>query len=146
MDLNQVKKLAAKVVGVGVTKIKIKDREKASQAMTRDDVRSLLKQGKIIVKAKKGVSRVRARKIKLQKKKGLRKGPGTRKGGKKARMPKKEKWMRKVRGLRRKLKSLRTTLKPGAYRKLYNMIKGGYFRDKGHLELYVKEHELLVKK
>ena len=146
MELNQVKKLTSKVLGIGVSRIRIKDREKAGQAMTRDDVRSLVKQGKIIIKPKFGVSKVRARKTKIQKKKGLRKGSGTRKGGKKARTPRKELWMRRVRGLRRKLKLLKPELKTGAYRKLYNMIKGGYFRDKGHLTLYIKEHELSVKK
>ncbi len=146
MELNQVKKLASKVLGIGKSRIKIKDREKSGQAMTRDDVRSLIKQGKIIVKAKFGVSRVRARKIRIQKKKGLRKGLGTRKGKKKARTPRKELWMRRVRALRIKLKTLKPELKPGTYRQLYNMIKGGYFRDKGHLTLYIKEHELMVKK
>ena len=146
MELNQVKKLASKVLGIGVSRIRIKDREKAGQAMTRDDVRSLVKQGKIIIKPKFGVSKVRARKTKIQKKKGLRRGSGARKGGKKARTPRKELWMRRVRGLRRKLKLLKPELKPGTYRQLYNMIKGGYFRDKGHLTLYIKEHELSVKK
>jgi large subunit ribosomal protein L19e len=146
MELNQVKKLAAKVLGIGATRVRIKDREKAGQAMTRDDVRTLLKQGKIIVKPVFGVSRVRARKITAQKKKGGRRGRGTRRGGKKARTPKKKVWMKKVRALRKRLQVLKPELKKGAYRKLYNMIKGGYFRDKGHLMLYVKEKELTVKK
>ena len=38
MELNQVKGLAAKVLGIGKTKIRIKNAEKASQAMTREDV------------------------------------------------------------------------------------------------------------
>lgn len=146
MDLNKVKLLAAKVFGVGTSRIKIKDREKAAQAMTRDDVRALVKQKKIIIEPVTGVSRVRARKIRIQKKKGRRSGRGKRRGSKKARTPRKEAWMRKVRALRRKLKKNKAELKPGAYRRLYNMIKGGYFRDKGHLQLYIKEHELSVKK
>jgi len=146
MELNQVKRLAAKVLGVGVTRIKIKDKEKASQAMTRDDVRTLVKQGKIEIRPSFGLSRVRARKIKAQKKKGRRKGRGSRKGGLKARTPRKTLWMKRVRALRKKLNALKPELKDREYRKLYNMIKGGYFRDKGHLQLYVKEKELLVKK
>jgi large subunit ribosomal protein L19e len=146
MDLNQVKKLAAKVSGVGETKIRIRDREKAAQAMTRDDVRALIKQGKIEALPKVGVSKFRARKIKAQKKKGRQRGHGTRRGAKKARTPRKQIWMTKVRALRRKLVSIRPELKEGAYRTLYNMIKGGYFRDKGHLMLYVKEREMMVKK
>ncbi len=146
MELNQVKRLAAAVLKIGESRVRIKDREKAGQAMTRDDVRSLIKQGKIIVKPVFGISKVRARKLKAQKKKGLRSGRGTRKGSKKSRTPRKKLWMRKVRALRRKLTKTKPELKPRAYRKLYNMIKGGYFRDKGHLSLYIEEHELTVKK
>lgn len=146
MELNQVKRLAAAVLKIGESRVRIKDREKASQAMTRDDVRSLIKQGKIIVKPVFGISKVRARKLRKQKKKGLRMGRGTRKGSKKSRTPRKELWMRKVRALRRALTKTKSELNPGAYRKLYNMIKGGYFRDKGHLSLYIKEKELTVKK
>jgi len=146
MELNKIKKLAANILGVGVNRVKIKDKEKAGEAMTRDDVRTLLKQGKLEVKPIKGTSRVRARIRKAQKKKGRRSGRGTRRGPKKARTPRKEVWMRKVRALRRQLKKIKKELKPGKYRKLYNMIKGGYFRDKGHLMLYVTEHELTVKK
>ena len=146
MELNQVKRLAAAVLKIGESRVRIKDREKAGQAMTRDDVRALIKQGKIIVKPVFGISKVRARKLKAQKKKGLRSGRGTRKGSKKSRTPRKKLWMRKVRALRRKLTKTKPELKPGAYRKLYNMIKGGYFRDKGHLSLYITEHELTVKK
>jgi large subunit ribosomal protein L19e len=146
MELNQVKRLAAAVLKIGESRVRIKDREKAGQAMTRDDVRSLIKQGKIIVTPVFGISKVRARKLKAQKKKGLRRGRGTRKGSKKSRTPRKKLWMRKVRALRRKLTKTKPELKPRAYRKLYNMIKGGYFRDKGHLALYITEHELTVKK
>jgi large subunit ribosomal protein L19e len=145
MELNQIKKLAAKVFGVGIDRVKIIDKEKADQAMTREDVRSLVKQGKIEIKQKKGVSRVRARKIAIQKKKGRKKGSGKRKGGTKARTPKKKDWMKKVRALRKKLREIKPTMETGSYRRLYNMVKGGYFRNKSHLMLYVKEKELVKK-
>jgi len=146
MELNQVKGLAAKVLGIGKTKIRIKNAEKSSQAMTREDVRTLIKQGHITVLQKVGVSRARARNIRKQKKKGGRTGVGTRKGTKKSRMPRKDIWMKKVRALRRQLNAIKAELNPGEYRRLYKMVQGGYFRDRGHLLLYVKEHGMMVKK
>jgi large subunit ribosomal protein L19e len=131
--------MAANVMGVGIHKVKIKDAEKAVQAMTNDDIRSLVKQGVIVKKRVRGVSRVRARKIAVQKKKGRRRGPGKVKSSLKARVGKKTVWMRKVRALRRELRSNRANLEPGLYRKLYNMTKGGYFRSKAHLRNYIEE-------
>lgn len=146
MEFNQVKRLASAVFGCGVNKVKIVDSAKASQAMTKDDVRALIHQGAVVRKPARGTSRVRARKIAVQKKKGLRKGSGSRHGTKKTRTPKKQKWMKKVRALRRKLLTFKEKIGSKNYRKLYNMIKGGYFRDKRHLELYMEEKGILKKK
>jgi large subunit ribosomal protein L19e len=142
MDLNQVKKLAKKVFKTGKTKIKIKKPEEAMQAMTREDVRELLKKEAIEKEKTKGTSKVRARKRKEQKKKGRQKGKGKRKGTIKARVNKKEKWMEKIRAQRKYLKEIKPKLKDDAYRKLYLMCKGGYFRSKAHLNLYIKEKKL----
>lgn len=139
MELNQIKRLASAVFGCGVNRIRIIDSAKASQAMTKDDVRALIHQGAVVKKPVKGTSRVRARKIAVQKKKGLRKGSGSRRGTRKTRTPKKQRWMKRVRALRRKLLKHKEKIGSANYRKVYNMIKGGYFRDKRHLELYMKE-------
>ena len=134
-----MKKMASNVLGIGIKKIKIIDPKKAIQAMTKDDVRLLIRQGIIQKKPFRGTSRVRARKIAAQKKKGRRKGTGKRKGTEKTRTPEKKVWMKKVRALRRKLNELKKGLKKGKYRKIYRMIKGGYFRDKSHLQTYVEK-------
>ncbi len=139
MELNQVKRMAADVFGVGVNKIRIKDNEKAVQAMTKDDVRSLIKQGAITKVPARGVSRFRAKKLAKQKKKGLRRGSGTRRGTLKSRAGKKKEWVRKIRALRRELKANRDKMDPLLYRKLYDMSKGGYFRSKAHLRTYIEE-------
>lgn len=142
MDLDQVKALAAKVAGVGISKIKVINAEKAMQAMTRDDVRSLLKQGFVMVRPVNLRSSVRAREARAKKKKGGRRGHGTRKG---TRTSEKGLWMRRVRSLRRRLNKAKPSLKKGAYQNLYRRAKGGYFRDLGHLETYLKEKELVLK-
>ncbi len=143
MELTQVKRMAAAVLGKGINRIKIVKPTQAAQAMTKDDVRALIKSGSIIVRRMKGMSRVRARKTAAQKKKSRQRGRGSRKGSYGARVKRKETWMIKVRSLRRQLNELKPKLQPKSYQTLYSMIKGGYFRSKGHLKLYVKEHKLL---
>ena len=145
MDLDQVKILAAKVADVGVSKIKIVNAEKAVQAMTREDVRSLIKQGFVTVRAVNLQSAVRARESRAKKKKGGRRSAGSRRGAYGARANEKALWMRKVRSLRRRVTKLKPELKKGAYQQVYRMVKGGYFRDLGHLSDYLKEKELMLK-
>ncbi len=140
MELNQVKRIASKVLKVGISRVVVKKPEEAAQAMTREDVRKLVEKGAISKKPEKGTSRARARKIEEQKKKGRRRGPGSRKKTKKGT---KEEWMKKVRALRKQLRELKPKLEPADYKRLYKMIKGGYFRSKSHLKLYVTERKLL---
>ena len=142
MQLNKVKELASKVLKIGKDKIKIKDSEKATQAMTREDIRSLLEQGSIEKRKVNEISRGKGRKIQIQKKKGLKKGRGKRKGTVKAKIGGKTVWLLKVRALRKKLIEEKPKLKDGEYRRLYRMVKGGYFRSKAHLSLYIKEKGL----
>ena len=128
MKLDQLKELAARTLRVGKHKIKVPDQERAAEAITRDDVRELIKEKAIVVRKKVGVSRARAKK-----KKG-RKGPGKRRGSKKAREKGKRAWTSKVRAQRKKLKEKR----PERYRKLYRMVKSGYFKSVKHLEAYIR--------
>ncbi len=134
MELGKVKELAARTYDVGISRIRIVDPDKAKDAITREDIRRLVKTGAIVILQKKGTSRARARILEQKRKKGRRRGPGSRKGKKTARKPKKEAWMEKVRALRKVLKQIR----PENYRKLYRMIKGGYFKSKKHLLSYIR--------
>jgi len=143
MKLDMQKKLAAKVLKVGVSRIWIdpSNLEEVSKAITRYDIKGLIDKGIIKVKPKKGVSRGRARKLDEQRRKGRRRGHGSRKGAKKARIPKKRNWINKVRPLRGLLKFLKEqgTITSKEYRELYNKIKGNFFRSKAHLKSYVEK-------
>lgn len=143
MELNQIKRMASNILGVGVNRIKVVNPSQALQAMTKDDIRTLLRKGYVIKRSVKGSSRVRARKILKQKKKSRRIGRGSRRGTLKTRRGKKTIWMSRVRALRRELKSMKPKLSEGSYRMLYDMIKGGFFRSKSHLKTYVNERKLL---
>ncbi len=144
MDLKKQKKLASRTLGVGEGRIKMNPGkiETIKEVITRADLRSIIGTA-IIVKKKKGTSRVRARKLHEKRKKGRRRGPGRKKGGKYSRKSRKDIWMSKVRVQRKFLKNLKKKEKidTRTYRKLYNMIKGGFFRSKSHLKLYIKKME-----
>lgn len=146
MELDQVKRIAADVMKVGLGRVKIVNTEQSLQAMTKDDIRALVRKGFIQKRKIKGGSRVRARKIATQKSKGRRKGRGKRKGAAGSRVKSKKVWMKGIRALRIELIKMKPNLKSGAYRKLYNMAKGGYFRSKNHLRMYVKEKKLMKEK
>lgn len=147
MRLSVQRRLAAKILGVGVNRVWI-DPERfddVSTAITKDDIRRLIGEGAIKARPKKGVSRARARKRLAQRKKGRRRGEGSRKGPAKARLPSKRAWIRKVRPLRARLRELRDggKIDSGQYRRLYRMVKGGSFRSKAHLEAYLKEKKIV---
>jgi large subunit ribosomal protein L19e len=138
VNLRLQKKLAAKVLKVGKDKVwldptKIKE---IKEAITKADIRRLILKGYIKV-LKKG-------KVKKERKKG-KKGPGKRKGTKYSRLDKKRVWINRVRSQRKLLRELKEKGKIDnlTYRKLYLMVKGGFFRSRSHLLLYAKQHGLI---
>jgi len=143
MDLKVQKRIASEVLKCGKSRVRF-DPEHLSEvsgAITREDIRHLIKKGFIKKKQIKGVSRVRARKIEAQKKKGRRKGPGKRKGTRNARVSDKEKWIKKIRAQRKFLKGLRDNneIEKSLYRKLYRRAKGGIFRSKAHIKTIIEK-------
>ncbi len=128
------RRLIARVLGVGVDRVWIDPDhlEDIADIDTREDVRILLRKGYIKVLPVKGqVHRVRRK----------RRGPGSKKGKKTARMPRKRLWIMRVRAQRKLIRMLRDKgkLTPKQYRRLYMLIKGGMFRSKAHLLAYIKE-------
>lgn len=111
------------------------------KAITRSDVRGLIAVGKIQKKNKSEHSRVRARKIARQKRKGRQKGKGSRKGGMYAVVSSKKQWVTRIRVQREFLKQLRDKklLTSEQYHSLYVKSKGGFFRNRRHLKLYLTE-------
>ncbi len=144
MDLKTQKRVAASILKAGEGRVWFdpEDLKPISQAFTREDIRNLVLSGAIQAKPITGISRYRAKKIKAQKAKGRRRGHGKRAGTKNARFPKKRRWISTIRPIRAKLAKLRDSneLDSKAYQKLYRMAKGGIFRDRPHLESYIKEH------
>jgi large subunit ribosomal protein L19e len=114
------------------------------EALTRSDLRGLIHDGIIQKVQKIGVSRSRAKERHIKKRKGQRTGAGKRKGKATARTPMKKEWMNTIRLLRSTLKGLkeRKQIDTATYRELYMKCKGGFFRSKRHLSMYMAERNM----
>jgi len=147
MDLKLQRRLAAEVLKCGVHRIWLDpdNLEEIKKATTRSDIRNLIKHGLIKARKIKGNSRGRIRKKLMQKKKGRRRGHGSRKGKKTARMPKKRAWIIRIRAIRKYLRELRDKglIDRKTYRLYYRRAKGGQFKDKAHVKLHLEMEGLL---
>jgi len=118
-SLNYQKRLAAKIAGVGLDRVKLvpERADEIAQAITRRDVERLIRSGAIVIKPARGVSRARVRGKK-------RRGPGSRKGGKYSTLSRKQRWVKKVRALRRELRRLRDSglISRREYRQFYRRL------------------------
>lgn len=146
MKLSIQKRIAGQLLKCSPKRITLKPALLADikEAITKSDIRLLISDRVIKKKPVKGVSRVRARKIREQKRKGLRRGHGSRKGTRNASTPEKEKWMARVRSQRAFLKELKEKglISGQTYRSLYRKSKGGFFRSKRHIKLYLDDRRL----
>ena len=97
------------------------------EAITKTDVRALIKEGAIKSRPAGGVSRARV--------KSKRRGPGS---IKRALKKIKQSWVTKIRPQRRYLAELRKSgeINRQEYRKLYLQAKGGLFRNVRHIKLH----------
>ncbi len=140
-DLRNQRRMASTLLKCGANRVWMDhDRiDEIAKAVTKDDIRILIRGRAIESKQKKGTSRGRKKFNAEQKKKGRRRGYGSRKGAKYARLPRKERWIRTIRPIRSYLKMLRSEEKINRtiYRKYYRKAKGGEFRSKRHLETHL---------
>ena len=146
MNLSNQKRIAARILKVGESRVWM-DSTKMSEvkeAVTKNDIRSLISEGIIKAKPVTGVSRGRATKRMTQRQKGRQTQAGSRKGKRTARLPRKTAWILKTRIQRKFLKDLKENQKiePSTYRDLYRKVKGNFFRSRAHVKLYMQEHNL----
>ncbi len=146
MDLRPQRRLAARVLKVGQTRIWIDPNrvDDVAMAIRRDDIRRLVREGAIRRVQAKGISRGRAKLLHQKQKRGLRRGFGSREGSRTATLSRKERWMIRIRAIRRHLKKLRArrVIKPRDYRRLYRLSKGGMFDSIRRVDHYIKEHKM----
>lgn len=150
MELKTQRRLAADVMKCSPKKVHFEESKltEIKEAITKVDLRTLINQGLITRKPDISNSRARAKKTHLQKVKGMQKGHGSRKGTAKSRTPTKDVWMNKVRGQRKLIRELKEKelVTKSTFRNLYLKVKGGFFRNKRHIKLYLGEKELIQAK
>ncbi len=150
MNLKNKRQMAARLLKVGYDRVWFDPTrsQDLKEAITKDSLRKLLREGALLVKQKKGVSRGRNRTILAQKRKGRRDGPGSRKGTSTSRLSRKSRWIQGIRAQRALFNELIDAQKitPENYRHLRIKAKGGFFRSRRHIKLYITEHNLWVSK
>ena len=149
MMLRPQKRIAAVLLKCSPKKV-LFDQEKLEEiknSITKLDMKSLIENGTVKKIRTNMQSRSRARFRASQKSKGRRKGHGSRKGTSNSRLPRKKRWMLKIRLQRSLLRGMREKkeISQQDYRDLYMKTKGGFFRSRRHLELYISEHNMRKK-
>ena len=142
VNLRTKKRFVSRVTGVGVHRIRFDSDhlDDIADAITRDNIRSLITANTIKVKPIKGTSRGRAQVKRIQKRK---RGTtqGSKQGRKGAREGKKEVYVKKIRALRYLLKVAkdREEITNKEFWTLYKKVGGNTVRNKAHLRLLKDE-------
>jgi len=136
------KRLASKILKVGQSRVWLdpKQTKDIKAAITSADIRKLIQKG--YVKRLPAV-------VRMPKEAGRRKrGRGSKKGKKHSIVSSKRKWISTVRPLRRMLKELKLTqqIDNQTFKHLYKLVKGGAFRSRAHLRIYLEQRGLVKKK
>lgn len=150
MELKVQKRIAADVLACSPKRVWFDEDhlDEIKEAITKADLRSLINKGVIRIKPAKVTSRGRARHNRRQKSKGRRKGHGSRKGKAGARLARKEAWTNSIRAQRDLIRYLRDKeiISRKDYRMLYSKCKGGFFRSRRHIRIFIEERSLAKQK
>lgn len=146
-DVTLQKRLAAEILGVGESRIRV-DPSRLSdiaQAITREDVKRLIDEGAIWVEPEHGITGYSSRVRHEKRRRGHRRGPGKKEGSRSARAGDKDEWVSRIRKIRRFLRYLRDKkiIDKKTYRRLYMLAKGGYFSTFSALKLYLREQGIV---
>ncbi|MDE1764183.1 MAG: 50S ribosomal protein L19e [Thaumarchaeota archaeon] len=142
VNLKTKRQLVSRILGVGMDRIKFDPTylDDVTDAITRQNIRSLITANVIEVKPIKGTSKGRAHFKKAQHKKRSRK-QGSKKGRKGARIGKKEVYVKRIRAMRHQLKvsKSRKEITNESYWKLYKQTSGNQVRNLAHLRSLIEE-------
>lgn len=140
MSISLTKRIAARELGRGESKVRIKTDAvaDAKRALTADDVRAMIGSGKIYAIKEKSNMSFRAKVVRAKKAMGRRRGPGSRRGTVKARQS--VDYKKRVRGQRRVLSALKSdrSIDNPTFKRFYRLVKGGSFASKGSLISHIR--------
>ncbi len=137
MSIKTVKRIAGRLLKSGISRVRIKDATLVKDALTSEDVRSLIKQGAVYALPVKGVGRGKAKLKASRSHSGRRRGPGSAKGTPQATITDKERWIKQVRSQRKLLSGFKSRIPSAEYRRVYMMVKGSAFRSRKQLLAYL---------
>jgi large subunit ribosomal protein L19e len=147
MTVKITRRIAAILMKRGESSIRItaEGTKDASQVITRDDVRRLIKEGKVFALKKKENMSLYSKILKKKRMQGRKRGPGKKKGGKKVR--KSIEYSKKVRGQRRVLFQLKAdnTITNEQFKSLYKLVRGGIFTSKASLLTNIAGRGIVIK-
>jgi large subunit ribosomal protein L19e len=146
VSLKNQRRMAAEILKVGENRVWINPErtDDVELAISREEIRRLIRDKAIQKAPEKGVSRARAKALHEKKKDGKRRGQGSRRGPEGARTPSKGAWMKRIRAQRKKIRELKDkhAITKTVYRQLYVMTKSGVFRSVADLERHIDAHNL----
>jgi large subunit ribosomal protein L19e len=149
-NLTNQRRLASQILKVGKNRVWIDPHrtDDVESAITREEVRKLVSEKVIVASPVQGVSRGRAKTIQAKKRRGRRRGPGSRSGTPKSVITKKEAWMTRIRALRRRLRELKAnrTITESNYRELYMIAGSGRFTSIADMQRFAKAHDMWRKR
>jgi len=142
VNLKTKRRLVSRILGVGANRVRFDSEhlDDVADAITRDNIRSLVTANVIEVKPIKGTSRGRSYFKKFQRhKRGTKQG--SKKGKRGARVGKKEVYVRKMRSMRHQLKvsKYRKEITNKDYWNLYRQVTGNQIRNLAHLRSLIEE-------
>ena len=142
VNLKTKRRLVSRILGVGMDRIKFDSEylDDVADAITRQNIRSLITAGTIQVKSIKGTSTGRSFFKKTQRRKRGTK-QGSKKGRKGARIGSKAVYVTKMRSMRHQLKvsKSRKEITNENYWKLYKQVSGNQVRNLAHLRTLISE-------
>jgi len=142
VNLKSKRKLVSRILGVGIGRVRFDPEylDDVTDAITRDNIRSLITAGTIQVKPIVGTSKGRAHFKKAQRRKRGTK-QGSKKGRKGSRVGKKEVYVKRIRAMRHQLKvsKSRKEIPNESYWKLYKQVGGNQVRNLAHLRSLIEE-------
>ena len=141
VNLKTKRQLVSRILGVGLDRVKFDPEhlDDVADAITRDNIRSLITANVIEIKPIKGTSKGRSHFKKLQRsKRGTKQG--SKKGRKGARTGKKQVYVRKIKAMRHQLKvsKSRKEIVNEDYWKLYKQVSGNQVRNLAHLRSLIE--------
>ncbi len=142
VNLRTKRLLVSRILGVGADRVKFDPEhlDDVADAITRDNIRSLITANVIEIKPIKGTSKGRSYFKKLQRhKRGTKQG--SKKGRKGARVGKKQVYVNKIRAMRHQLKvsKSRKEIVNDVYWNLYKQVSGNQVRNLAHLRSLIEE-------